>query len=909
MASDLALAILLSVQDKASGIISTFASRFSGALKSINPGLQFAAGTALAFTGIVAGLGIASIKMASDYQAALNQVQALTGSSQQQMDQYDAGLKQLAMDAGVGPTKLAQGLYYVISAGYQGADAMKILTLSTQDSVIAQTDAQITAKAFTTVMQTFSKSIKDATAVNGEMLQTVTLGKMDMADYSNAISKVGQTSRLYHQSLETTNAVLATLTSSGYKSATIAATDYGQLLTAMEGKTDLLAKRIHSLGLKFDESKFKGMSFQDQLAYLNQVMQGHSDKLQFVLNGSTKAATAFGALTSHSQMLAKNIKQLSNQQTNANATQNAWAITQSGFRQSMNRLGATLQVVGIDIGQYLLPALSNLIGWIANGISSFATWVAHSQILHTILQSLGNMFGTLGQWIGKATDFLQHNAAAMTALKIIGIMIAGAVLGLLIAGFVALAMAAGSAALAVLAATWPFLLIGAAIAGVIAIFVLAWQRLKPFRDLMQQIGAFLKAIFLPIWQELQNEWNTQILPALKQLWQALQPLLPILKFIGLIVGGLIVGAFLILAKILGFVISLLLPVLGGIVQFFTGVVQFIGGILKFLYDLITGNWKDLGKDLGQIWQGIQNMFGGIWNALTGILGKVWDKIKGAALAVWNGLVSFFKGIWNSIVNSVKQAINKVVGWFSWLYNHNYYFKALVDNIRKIITAIAKWLHDKWEEIVQNVTSKWNAIKNFISGIWQKISGIISGAWNTYIVQPLNNIWKNIQNFFSGWPKQALQWGINLIMGFIDGIKSKLNDFKNMLGNIGQNIKNFLGFHSPTKEGPGRESNMWAPNLIKMFASGLAAGQPHIQAALNTMISPLARVMHSSTTTVTPLHGAAWAAPAGGHTFNITINGLIGSNKKEVVDFLDKELSKRLQRSTNLVTQRSGGRSS
>lgn len=803
--ADLALSIMLAVRDQASTIINNFAGRFNTALKSLSPGLQFAAGTALAFTGIVAGIGVASIKMASDYQAAMNQVRALTGSSQEQMAQYDSSLKQLAMDSGVGPTKLAQGLYYVISAGYQGANAMKILTLSTQDSVIAQVSAQVTAKAFTTVMQTFSKSIKEADAVNGEMLQTVTLGKMDMQDYSNAISKVGQTSRLYHQSLETTNSVLATLTSAGYKSATIAATDYGQLLTAMEGKTDLMAKRIRSLGLAFDENKFRTMTFQQQLGYLNTVMKGHSSQLQFVLNGSNKAATAFGALTSHSNMLANNFKQLSNQTKNAHATQSAWAITQSGFQQNMNRLGSTLQVVGITIGQKLLPPITKLVGWVASGINSFMNWATHSKTLQNILHGLGVAFATLGSWVSKVADFFQHNAAAMTALKIVGIAVAGAVLGLLVAGFVALAIAAWSAAAGVIAATWPFLLIGAAVA--------------------------------------------------------------------LLIAGII---------------------------------------------LLVQHWTQLTSWIGAQMSRFGSFMHAIWDAIVKELRKVWEAIVGAVKAALQRLWDTFTAPFRNIAKL-----------FLWLYNHNYYFKALVDKVRQIVKAgldklhqiwqgavdkvvgLWNWLKDRLTQIVGFLGEKWNSMKDFVAKAWSAVSSVISSAWSTYIVKPLQGLWNSIVGFANGWPKQALQWGINLIQGFIDGIKNMLGKVGQTAQNVAKTVANFLGFHSPTKEGPGRELGVWGPNLVKQFAGDLSAGQPKIQAALNTMISPLAKIMHSTTTTVSPVRSSAVAVggASGGHTFNITVNGFVGKNKKEMVDFLDKELGRRFDRNTNVVTQRSGGRSS
>src|ERR1700676_831391 len=112
--------------------------------------------------------------MASQFQQSMNMVQALTGSSNDQMKQYDTGLKALAVDAGVAPNDLAKGLYNVLSASYSGADAMKVLTLATQDAKIGMTSSAVTTNALTTVLKAFGVQGKDFNVVNGEMISTVT---------------------------------------------------------------------------------------------------------------------------------------------------------------------------------------------------------------------------------------------------------------------------------------------------------------------------------------------------------------------------------------------------------------------------------------------------------------------------------------------------------------------------------------------------------------------------------------------------------------------------------------------------------------------------------------------------------------------------------------------------------------
>lgn len=68
--------------------------------------------------------------------------------------------------------------------------------------------------------------------------------------------------------------------------------------------------------------------------------------------------------------------------------------------------------------------------------------------------------------------------------------------------------------------------------------------------------------------------------------------------------------------------------------------------------------------------------------------------------------------------------------------------------------------------------------------------------------------------------QSSSWGSNLISMMTSGIRSKFPSLTSAVSEAAGVIKNFLGFHSPTKEGPASESDQWAGNFVSMFAGGL-----------------------------------------------------------------------------------------
>lgn len=405
---DLSLKVLLSAQNLAGGALSSF----SGMLSNISGVAGIASVALVAIGAAVVAIGAKAVQMAAQYQQSLNMVQALTGSSTQQMAQYDQGLKALAIDAGVAPTALAQGLYQVISAGYSGAAAMNVLKLATQDSKIGMTDAKTTADALTNVLANFSFETKNATVVNGEMLETVTLGKSTFQQYASTITKAASTSAQFKISLETTSAAWATMTANGI-SAGKASTDYVQLVQAMDGKIQTIAKSLKKNGIAFNETKFNAESFGQKVQTLNGVLQEAAKKHVTITGVTLQAAQAITVISSHMKTYNSDLATLSNHQAMGQKTAQAWAITQSGFSQQMSRAGAAVQVLLINIGQQLLPVLTKIAQAVIPVILQFADWIQKSGLIQDIITVVTIDLGALAAGFQRIWPYIKQAIAAL----------------------------------------------------------------------------------------------------------------------------------------------------------------------------------------------------------------------------------------------------------------------------------------------------------------------------------------------------------------------------------------------------------------------------------------------------------------------------------------------------------------
>lgn len=310
---------------------------------------------------------------------------------------------------------------------------------------------------------------------------------------------------------------------------------------------------------------------------------------------------------------------------------------------------------------------------------------------------------------------------------------------------------------------------------------------------------------------------------------------------------------------------------GGVIGLLTNPIGIAIGAIALLAGaayLIIKNWDSIKTFFSSLWESIKNgaiagwesIKAAISGAITGLINSItgaWENIKATTIAVWDGIK------------------NAVVGAFQWMYDHNYYFQAMVDFIRNAWNVISEFSISVWSGIkdtlagiwdairgaiserwqaIQNVTvTVWTAISGWLSGLWTRIQGQVSAAWNA-IYGVISGVWARIKEGFNSMVTAAWDWGRNLMNNFIEGFRAMFSRLWDALSEAANAVAGFLGFHSPTELGPGRDADKWAPALVRMYAEGIKKSLPELQASLNAMAL-----------TLTP------ASLAGATTYNTTYN--------------------------------------
>lgn len=179
----------------------------------------------------------------------------------------------------------------------------------------------------------------------------------------------------------------------------------------------------------------------------------------------------------------------------------------------------------------------------------------------------------------------------------------------------------------------PVGLIALKIGALVAVFVFLESKMKLITPAVMDTFNALSSFFVPIIQFLFRIIKEDLIPAFQNLFKALEPLSPLLSFLGFVIGG-----------ILGIAVGALGLVLIGLVAIISTVVNAIAGFI---------NWvMATAKSLADF---RQNIVGNVINFLNNLPNTFYNAGKGLFEAFKNGITSAASGV----INKVKEVLGNI----------------------------------------------------------------------------------------------------------------------------------------------------------------------------------------------------------------------------------------------------------
>lgn len=664
----------------------------------------FSAGSTVALTAVSKG--------AIDFETAFTGVTKTVDGTDEQLAKIKQGLLDLSKATSSSSTDIAA---VAEAAGQLGVKTENILAFTETMVRLGDSTNMSADEAATAIAQLYNIMGSDINTVDQFGAAIVALGNnaaTTEADIVNMASRIASSGTQVGLTEQEVLALSTTLASVGLE-----AEGGGSAISAVITKIDKdVALNTDSLKTWADVAgmsvkDFKTLWENDAMSAIQKVVGGMGDakaggeNLNIILDElgvtSLRQTDTMKRLSGASELMADMV----------NISNNAWeensALTNESSKRyettaaKITQMKNTVTELCVKLGDILLPILNKII----SAISKFTNWLTNlNPAAQKIVLVVLAIVSALGPFLIILAKLISSVGTIMTIVpKLVAII-----------KTVRTAFAAFNATLL----ANPIVLIVAAIAALIAGFVLLWNKCEWFRN-----------FWIGLWENVKNVCKavidgivgffTGIIDFIKNNWQGLL----------LFIVNPFAGAF-----------KLLYDNCDGFRNFVDGIIQKVKEIFASIVSFISTNViEPIKQFFAPIVAWFTNLFMSIYTSLVSIINVIWGIIQG----LWEMIVALFTAAINwineSIITPIKTAFTAAIEAIKTAIQVAWEF------IKNIFITIATWVNDNVLVPIMNLlTSVWSWIQN---NIIMPIKNAFTAAWNTLKTGAVN-AWEGIKNVFS-----------------------------------------------------------------------------------------------------------------------------------------------------------------
>ena len=664
----------------------------------------FSAGSTVALTAVSKG--------AIDFETAFTGVTKTVDGTDEQLAKIKQGLLDLSKATSSSSTDIAA---VAEAAGQLGVKTENILAFTETMVRLGDSTNMSADEAATAIAQLYNIMGSDINTVDQFGAAIVALGNnaaTTEADIVNMASRIASSGTQVGLTEQEVLALSTTLASVGLE-----AEGGGSAISAVITKIDKdVALNTDSLKTWADVAgmsvkDFKTLWENDAMSAIQKVVGGMGDakvggeNLNIILDElgvtSLRQTDTMKRLSGASELMTDMV----------NISNNAWeensALTNESSKRyettaaKITQMKNTVTELCVKLGDILLPILNKII----SAISKFTNWLTNlNPAAQKVVLVVLAIVSALGPFLIILAKLISSVGTIMTIVpKLVAII-----------KTVRTAFAAFNATLL----ANPIVLIVAAIAALIAGFVLLWNKCEWFRN-----------FWIGLWENVKNVCKavidgivgffTGIIDFIKNNWQGLL----------LFIVNPFAGAF-----------KLLYDNCEGFRNFVDGIIQKVKEIFASIVSFISTNViEPIKQFFAPIVAWFTNLFMSIYNSLVSIINVIWGIIQG----LWEMIVALFTAAINwineSIITPIKTAFTAAIEAIKTAIQVAWEF------IKNIFITIATWVNDNVLVPIMNLlTSVWAWIQN---NIIMPIKNAFTAAWNT-LKTGAANAWEGIKNVFS-----------------------------------------------------------------------------------------------------------------------------------------------------------------
>lgn len=335
----------------------------------------------------------------------------------------------------------------------------------------------------------------------------------------------------------------------------------------------------------------------------------------------------------------------------------------------------------------------------------------------------------------------------------------------------------------------------------------AWQYVKTAAqvtwEVLKRVFTRLKEALSGLWERIEDlftrlkaalaeAWN-RIKPVLaniaEKVWGAVKVVMKVVAVVSLVVGAVIAAVGLLVKTVWDNLLKPLFQRLFSIVSTVVSrVATAVGNIVSFVTSIperISTTLDNVREFFARVWDGITGKVRNCIDRITGFVKSIPEKISTAL----DNVRTFFADVWNSVTSTVRNDVNRITGFVKSIPER---ISTALDNVREFfsrvwdsITGKVRSCIDRIKELVEElrafVTETFAKAGDFITGVWERVRES-AGVAVDWIADKLGRI--------AGWVKTKM----------VDPIKNAFTGMWNVIRDVFDKILTKLGkLFAPIRE--------------------------------------------------------------------------------------------------------------
>lgn len=784
----------------------------------------------------IVGVGAAAVKTATDFEAGMSEVKAISGATGSEFDALRDKAIEMGAKTKFSASDSADAFKYMAMAGWDASQMMDGIAGIMDLAAASGEDLATTSDIVTDALTAFGLQASDSAHFAGVLAQASSKSNTNVGLMGETFKYVAPVAGALGYSIEDTAVAIGLMANSGIKGS--------QAGTALRSTITRLAKPVGEAKDAVEELKISITNTDGTMKPLSQTMVELREKFAG-LTEEQKAQYA-AMLTGQegmSGLLAivnasdEDFQKLTDEINNANgAAEDMASVMMDNTAGAVEQLKGVLESAGILIGEKFTPYIRKLAEWITGLVEKFNSLSEEEQ---DQIVKFGLILAAIGPVLLILAKVISVVSTVVKAFKLFGTTMTTVKtsIDLVKAGYIGLATQMGGIPKLVAGISTGFGGMLAPIAAVIAIvavlvgaFVTLWKTNEEFRDNMVGIWNSIKESINNFFDGVVERINAlgfdfeNITEVIKTVWFALCDVLaPVFE-----------GAFNTIAIVLDGVFNQILSVMDIFIGLFTGNWEQLGEGVKGVVSGIVETFANLGSNIlgviGDIGAEILNKLGfekaaegfqNFFDTLSDLFGQIPELLSSAIDTIvsfftetipnaFNSAIEAVQGFVDNIIEfftvtvpeafstfvneTIPNAINSIVQWFEQLpYMIGYAIGELIGYFYLFATNLWTWITTELPLIIEGII-QWFA--QLPSRIWEWLTGVVTNvvSWG---VEMYNNAVLAASNFVNGaiaWisqlPSRIWAWLISTLSNVISWGANMVSQARSVAINF---VNSFISF--------------------------------------------------------------------------------------------------------------------